>query len=404
MSTLALVMRPTSERQLGNGRKQTHDDERGDQAEPRNRAAGGRLVDRRDVAVAAESVRDARARRRVDEAGPAGRDHGVDVEDRGQPPQADERGQLGERAAELRVAGSRPGPLDLRGRQRGQEHDLQEQVDDQADRDRADHGPGDVAPRVGALPGELVGLLEAEQREDDAACRDRGEDAVRAVGVEAVGRREVARVEVRGGKGNDREHGHGDLPPGRRAVRAREPADAQEVDGGEDRHEPDGDEQTRGREHVLSALELQPARGERVVLRVLDDGQHLDRRDGDRLQPREPPERGARGAAEGDVREPRRAAGDRVHGPQLGMHEREQEDRDAADHPRDERGGAGAGQGALRAEQPPRPDDRAARDPEQADEADLASQATSANRWYEGLRRVDGGHVGDRARHVADVT
>ena len=127
-------------------------------------------------------------------------------------------------------------------------------------------------------------------------------------------------------------------------------------------------------QHVLAALQLHPAVGERVMLAVLDDRHHLDRRDGGRLQPREPAERRPGRAAEGVVREPRRAAGDRVHAAELRVHEREQQDRGGADDPGDDRGGPGGGQRALRAEEPAGPDDRAGGRPEEADEPDLPPQ------------------------------
>src|SRR5207249_5695844 len=93
------------------------------------------------------------------------------------------------------------------------------------------------------------------------------------------------------------------------------------------------------------------------------------------LQPREPAERRARAAAEGVVREARRAAGDGPHRTELGVRQREQEDRERADPPRDDRSGAGGDEGPLGAEEPARADDRAGRGPEQADEADLPAEA-----------------------------
>jgi hypothetical protein len=126
---------------------------------------------------------------------------------------------------------------------------------------------------------------------------------------------------------------------------------------------------------VLAVAQLHPVLGERVMLAALDHRHDLDRGDGGSLQPREPAERGAREAAERVVREPCRAAGDRVHRAELGVDEREQHDRDRADAPRDDRGRSGGGERALRAEQPARADDRPARGPQQADEPDLALEA-----------------------------
>ena len=56
--------------------------------------------------------------------------------------------------------------------QRAEEHQLQEAVDEDADEDRADHGPRHVSPRIVGLARELVGLLEAQVGEDDSARRD----------------------------------------------------------------------------------------------------------------------------------------------------------------------------------------------------------------------------------------
>jgi hypothetical protein len=55
------------------------------------------------------------------------------------------------------------------------------------------------------------------------------------------------------------------------------------------------------------------------MLAVLDHRHDLDRRHRGRLQPREPAERRAHAATERVVREPRRAAGDGIHGAKLGV-------------------------------------------------------------------------------------
>ena len=94
----------------------------------------------------------------------------------------------------LKVAKGRPRPrtADLRGRHRGDEDELEQDVDDSADEDRADHRAWDVALGVRALARELVGLLEAEQREHDPARGDGREDASGAGRREPVRRGEVA--------------------------------------------------------------------------------------------------------------------------------------------------------------------------------------------------------------------
>jgi hypothetical protein len=145
------------------------------------------------------------------------------------------------------------------------------------------------------------------------------------------------------------------------------------VDRGEERHQQDGHDDAGAGEHVLAAAHLHPVVGERVVLPVLDDRHHLDRRDRRRLQPGEPPERGSDGAAERVVGEARGAAGDRIHGAELGVDEREQQDRQGADAPGDDRRRAGRPERPLRAEEPARADDRASGRPQQPDEPDLPS-------------------------------
>ena len=76
------------------------DDERRDQADPRDTPAGGRLEGPREVAVAAQSVGDSRRPGDVDEAGASWRDDRVDVEDRREPADADKGRDLGERAGQ----------------------------------------------------------------------------------------------------------------------------------------------------------------------------------------------------------------------------------------------------------------------------------------------------------------
>jgi hypothetical protein len=163
-------------------------------------------------------------------------------------------------------------------------------------------------------------------------------------------------------------------------------AHAEEVDRGEERHQHDGGHDAARGQHVLAMAHLHPAAGERVVLAILDDGHDLDRGDRRGLQPREPPERGADRAAEGVVREARRAPGHGIHGAELGMDEREQQDRHRADDPGDDRRRPRGRERALRAEEPSGPDDRSARGPQEADEADLAPQPGARRRdWCDGF-------------------
>ena len=265
--------------------------------------------------------------------------------------------------------------MDLRCRECAEEDDLERDVDDRADDHRHDHRTRDVSLRVRTFACELVGLLEAEQRKDDPAGRDRSEHALRAVGAESVRGGEVAAVEVHDAEHEDRQQRNADLPPRRGAVRVGELAHAEEVDRREDRHQHDRRCDAGGRQHVLAVAQLHPAVRERVVLAVLDHRHHLDRGHRRRLQPREPAERGADRATEGVMREARRAACDGIHAAELGVGQREQEDRERADAPRDHRRGPGGRERALGAEQPAGADDRAPGCPQKADEPDLAPEA-----------------------------
>ena len=128
------------------------------------------------------------------------------------------------------------------------------------------------------------------------------------------------------------------------------------------------------------AVLVLPAVGPAVVLRVADHRLHLDRRDGHRLQPGEPAERGPGRSAEGVVRVARGAAGHREHAAELGVHERQRDDRHRRDPPADQRGGSGRDQRLLRAVQPARPDDRPLGGPQQTDQADIAPQMRRVSR------------------------
>ena len=79
-------------------------------------------------------------------------------------------------------------------------------------------------------------------------------------------------------------------------------------------------------------------------------------------------------AAERVVRESRGATREGEHRTELGMYQRQHQDADAADDPRDEDRGAGVVEPLLRAEEPAGPDDGAHRGPEETDQPDLAGE------------------------------
>jgi len=103
----------------------------------------------------------------------------------------------------------------MRGRggiERADERELEQDVDDSADRHRADHRKRDVPLRVGGLAAKLDRLLEAEVGEDHPAGGDRAEDALGAGRIEAVAGAEVRAAEADDQQHHDRERRDGDLP------------------------------------------------------------------------------------------------------------------------------------------------------------------------------------------------
>ena len=150
---------------------------------------------------------------------------------------------------------------------------------------------------------------------------------------------------------------------------------------------------------------------------VLHDREALDRRDRHGLQVGEEPEADTGPAAEGEVREPGRAARDWVHGPQLGVHQGQDHDDNPGDDPAQD-GGAAYRLGSVeRSEQPSGTDDRGFRRPSGADEAHVTFQPsvnrsgrrndglriTSHTRSFSGHAPQGGGHprVGSRVKQVS---
>jgi hypothetical protein len=140
----------------------------------------------------------------------------------------------------------------------------------------------------------------------------------------------------------------------RKSVDPGEDAHGQEVDRDEDRHQHDRQDEAdpgdvlRGR-----VVDARP-----VVRGVLHEGEALDGRDRDGLHVGEEAEPDPGHAAEGEVREPGRAAGDRVHRAELGVAQGQDDDHDPGDEPGYDGGTADGLRGEQRAEQPARADDR----------------------------------------------
>jgi hypothetical protein len=128
----------------------------------------------------------------------------------------------------------------------------------------------------------------------------------------------------------------------------------EEVDRGEDGHQqdrhPEAEPGDVARGRVVDAVP--------VILPVLHDRVALDRRDGDRLQPREEAERDAGHAAEREVREPGRPARDGVHPAELGVQQRQDDSAEASYEPAVDGGRPGQDRGAHPGEQPTRADKR----------------------------------------------
>src|SRR5215210_2590486 len=146
----------------------------------------------RDVVVASEGVREARAGSRVDEPGPCRGNKGVYVKKRREPAGAHYGRKPGEGTCGPRESELRPPVFELfLGIEGTKESDLQCDVQDDPDRHRADDGERDVALRVLGLCPELDGLLEALVGEYYPPEGYRAQHALNPVGGEAAGRGEV---------------------------------------------------------------------------------------------------------------------------------------------------------------------------------------------------------------------
>ena len=178
--------------------------------------------------------------RGVDQTGVAGGDDGIDVEQDGEPTEAERRCQGSERAEVVGEGEIRPssGLVQGSGIESADEGDLEKDVDQSGEQHRTDNGDRHVATRVVGLAGELDALTEAEVGEHDAARGDGGEDAVHAGGREAVGA-EVRPVERRDEEGHDHEEDDEQLPAHERVVDPGEPAHAEVVHEHEHRHQDD---------------------------------------------------------------------------------------------------------------------------------------------------------------------
>ena len=143
-----------------------------------------------------------------------------------------------------------------------------------------------------------------------------------------------------------------------------EDAHGQEVDRGEDRHQHDGqDEADPGDVRGLRVVDAGPEVGG-----VVHEREALDRRDRDRLQVGEEAEPDAGQAAEREVREPARPAGDRVHRAEFRVGQAEDDHHDTGDGPGQDGGAAHRLRSVERTEQPAGSDDRCLGRPGGADQ------------------------------------
>src|SRR3984957_3685898 len=156
---------PARERQ----QEEQADDEREDQPDPRDAPGVHLAEDLREVPVPGQAVADPRSPGRVDQAGTGRGDERVDPQEERQPGEADHAREACERPGQdVRVGDAGEALAQLARGHRGDERDLQQDVDYGPDQDRYDDRPRQVAPRVLDLAGQLVGLLEAGVGEDDA--------------------------------------------------------------------------------------------------------------------------------------------------------------------------------------------------------------------------------------------
>ena len=195
-----------------------------------------------------------------------------------------------------------------------------------------------------------------------------------ALGEETAAGGQVARVELeqQDDDGEDRDR---DLPVRDHVVDPAERAHREEVDRGEQRHQDDRDDEAEPCDVALHRVVDVNAGPVQPVLAVLQDRETIDRRDRYSLEPGEETERDASDAAEREVRESRRASRQRVHPDKLGMDQREDDNGDASQDPRQQRRAADRLCGEERAEEPAGPNDRCLRRPHRADQPQLASEA-----------------------------
>src|SRR3712207_1496629 len=222
--------------------------------------------------------------------------------------------------------------------QRAQEDDLQPDVHNCADQHRPDDGERDVASRVTGLPSELDDLLEAQVGEDYAPGGYSAQDALDPERGEAPGRGEVGGVEGQDHQGEYGEEGDGDLPHRDRVVGLRQAGHAKEVYDRKQGHQHHGHDDARPRQDRHTGRR----RGEprEVVGEVLKGGLDLDGRHRAGPDPHYPADREARGPPEGEERIAGGTPRYRVHAPELGVDERQEQHHQAAGYPGEYRGGA----------------------------------------------------------------
>ena len=177
---------------------------------------------------------------------------------------------------------------------------------------------------------------------------------------------------------DDGENRDRDLPPRDDVVDPGEDAHGQEVDRDEDRHQHDGQhEADPGDVARRGVVDAGPEVGG-----VLHEREALDRRDRHGLDVGEEPEPDAGHAAEREVREPGRSAGDRVHRAELGVSQGQDDNDDADDDPGHDGGAAHRLRGVQGAEQPARADDRCLGRPGGADQSQLSLKADISRLGY----------------------
>ncbi len=99
-----------------------------------------------------------------------------------------------------------------------QKRQLNAGVNDEGDEDREHQGErhGDIG--TARFPGEVNGVTETDESENDTAARNRRQDALEAEGRKSARHAEIGRLEPAADQGHEHDQRYRDLGPGDRGV------------------------------------------------------------------------------------------------------------------------------------------------------------------------------------------